>query len=421
MHLTNFSINFESENFEDTDDGSTGSKRSLRSILANDVEDGEKVWLEIAACVRKTLMSIHPKLQDNYDRHFGNRRAGAAEREESQQSACFELLGFDFMLDETLKLFLLEVNSAPSLATPTVFDEEMKEPLLTEAFKIIGLKPGARRRYQKLRERQQQERHTEHVSRLKEVTKMREERKKTQMGFGSLEAPMTLAPPADPASSSSRETGKPVQRLVLRSKSVPVKTRSGVLDETGESSEPEGEEEESVEDEETEVEDEDDIEEKEESDKEEQIESEFAFLGPPVSENYVQILPLADKTGLDSKIAEAATSLAKGWNVGAEKRFSASSIGQDMAPIKRAMARLPLARPKSFEGVTSTGPGLRRPSTGATKMVAQPLTERTHAQEAGHAEPGRASLAQPLPSLKPQAPRPPRELLPLKTVQISMG
>ncbi|CAL1155247.1 unnamed protein product, partial [Cladocopium goreaui] len=145
MHLTNFSINWESEAFEDTEDGATGSKRSLRTVLES-VEGGDNIWLEIAECVKKTLLAIGPKMQDNYDRYFGRSRDGGG-------SACFELLGFDFILDEEQRLFLLEVNSAPSLSTPTNLDEEIKESVLTvfrswllpyaiscgQGFRLLGL------------------------------------------------------------------------------------------------------------------------------------------------------------------------------------------------------------------------------------------------------------------------------------------
>ena len=36
---------------------------------------------------------------------------------------CFEIFGFDIILDENCKAWLLEVNHAPSFETDTPFDE----------------------------------------------------------------------------------------------------------------------------------------------------------------------------------------------------------------------------------------------------------------------------------------------------------
>ncbi len=52
---------------------------------------------------------------------------------------CFELLGFDIILNSDLKPFLLEVNHAPSFATDSVLDYDVKKQLLIDMFGILGL------------------------------------------------------------------------------------------------------------------------------------------------------------------------------------------------------------------------------------------------------------------------------------------
>jgi len=52
---------------------------------------------------------------------------------------CFELLGFDIILDKNLKPWLLEVNSAPSFATDSPLDYEIKRSLFVDMFGILGL------------------------------------------------------------------------------------------------------------------------------------------------------------------------------------------------------------------------------------------------------------------------------------------
>ena len=52
---------------------------------------------------------------------------------------CFELLGFDVILDSNLKPILLEVNHAPSFATDSPLDYDVKKKLFVDMFRLIGL------------------------------------------------------------------------------------------------------------------------------------------------------------------------------------------------------------------------------------------------------------------------------------------
>lgn len=52
---------------------------------------------------------------------------------------CFELLGFDVILDSNLKPILLEVNHAPSFATDSPLDYEVKKKLFIDMFTLLGL------------------------------------------------------------------------------------------------------------------------------------------------------------------------------------------------------------------------------------------------------------------------------------------
>ena len=49
---------------------------------------------------------------------------------------CFEILGFDIMLDENLKCWLLEVNSSPAMSAETEIDMLVKPALIKDA---VGL------------------------------------------------------------------------------------------------------------------------------------------------------------------------------------------------------------------------------------------------------------------------------------------
>lgn len=54
-------------------------------------------------------------------------------------SNCFELLGFDVLIDESLKPWLLEVNLSPSMNTDTPLDVEIKTKLLVDLFNLVGM------------------------------------------------------------------------------------------------------------------------------------------------------------------------------------------------------------------------------------------------------------------------------------------
>lgn len=52
---------------------------------------------------------------------------------------CFELLGFDVILDSGLNPILLEVNMAPSFATDSPLDYSIKRNLFVDTFSMLGL------------------------------------------------------------------------------------------------------------------------------------------------------------------------------------------------------------------------------------------------------------------------------------------
>ena len=51
---------------------------------------------------------------------------------------CFEILGFDILIDKFGKPWLLEVNHAPSFNCDTSLDEMVKRNLLYDTFNIIN-------------------------------------------------------------------------------------------------------------------------------------------------------------------------------------------------------------------------------------------------------------------------------------------
>jgi len=50
---------------------------------------------------------------------------------------CFELYGFDILLDEACKPWLIEINSSPSLSTTTKRDKILKMDVLRSIYEIV--------------------------------------------------------------------------------------------------------------------------------------------------------------------------------------------------------------------------------------------------------------------------------------------
>ena len=49
---------------------------------------------------------------------------------------CFECYGYDLLLDDDLKPWLVEVNASPSLAATTAMDREMKGALIRDVLAV---------------------------------------------------------------------------------------------------------------------------------------------------------------------------------------------------------------------------------------------------------------------------------------------
>ena len=50
---------------------------------------------------------------------------------------CFECYGYDLLLDDNLKPWLVEVNASPSLNATTQMDKEMKTTLIRDVLDIV--------------------------------------------------------------------------------------------------------------------------------------------------------------------------------------------------------------------------------------------------------------------------------------------
>ncbi|XP_044157376.1 tubulin polyglutamylase TTLL7 isoform X6 [Bufo gargarizans] len=142
MHLTNYSVNKHNENFERDETEDRGSKRSIRwfteFLRAND-HDVAKFWNDISELVVKTLIVAEPHVLHAYRMCRPGQQPGS-------NSICFEVLGFDIILDRKLKPWLLEINRAPSFGTDQKIDYDVKKGVLLNALKLLNIRASDKKK-----------------------------------------------------------------------------------------------------------------------------------------------------------------------------------------------------------------------------------------------------------------------------------
>ncbi|CAF0873151.1 unnamed protein product [Rotaria sp. Silwood1] len=146
MHLTNYSVNKYNVDYEistsNTDTENTGSKRSLKFLfeyLRKQNQDANTLWRDIQNIVIKTVFLAQPHLFAAYRMC----RPGASP---ASESVCFELLGFDILVDQNLKPWVLEVNRCPSFGTNEQIDFDIKMKLLLDTFELLRFRTSDRKK-----------------------------------------------------------------------------------------------------------------------------------------------------------------------------------------------------------------------------------------------------------------------------------
>ena len=61
----------------------------------------------------------------------------AAQNDIAHNPCCFDLYGFDVIIDEDLKSWLLEINSSPSLSCETMLDDLVKQRLIDDTIDLV--------------------------------------------------------------------------------------------------------------------------------------------------------------------------------------------------------------------------------------------------------------------------------------------
>lgn len=66
---------------------------------------------------------------------------------------CFQILGFDIMIDNNFKPWLIEVNQSPSFKTDSGLDYEVKKQVLRDAFKLLNINQEKRQKLIRLKKK----------------------------------------------------------------------------------------------------------------------------------------------------------------------------------------------------------------------------------------------------------------------------
>ena len=118
IHLTNVAVQKHSDKY-DRDFGGKWDLRRLRIFMqsVHGKDNVEKLFLALEDIMVASLQAVSKVML--------------------QDSHCFELYGFDIMLDANLRPWLLEVNASPSLSANTESDHEIKIGLLDDVLTIL--------------------------------------------------------------------------------------------------------------------------------------------------------------------------------------------------------------------------------------------------------------------------------------------
>uniref|UniRef100_A0AAX7SV29 Tubulin--tyrosine ligase-like protein 5 n=1 Tax=Astatotilapia calliptera TaxID=8154 RepID=A0AAX7SV29_ASTCA len=132
MHLTNYSVNKKSSDYVSCDDPEVedyGNKWSMSAVLRYLKQEGKdttSLMKQVEDLIVKAVLSAELQI------------ATACKTFVPHKTNCFELYGFDVLIDSNLKPWLLEVNLSPSLACDAPLDLKIKASMIADMFSLVG-------------------------------------------------------------------------------------------------------------------------------------------------------------------------------------------------------------------------------------------------------------------------------------------
>ncbi|KAF0026863.1 hypothetical protein F2P81_021600 [Scophthalmus maximus] len=133
MHLTNYSVNKKNSEYQTNSDDKAcqGHKWALKALwmyLNLRGINTTLIWEKIKDIVVKTIIASEPYVNSLLKMHVRT------------PYSCHELFGFDIMLDENLKPWILEVNISPSLHSNTALDVTIKGQMIRDLLNLAGFR-----------------------------------------------------------------------------------------------------------------------------------------------------------------------------------------------------------------------------------------------------------------------------------------
>lgn len=140
VHLTNWSVNKNSEKFvkghgSDIGDGSKWTLKALKKLFIEQGINWNEIHGKIKDIIIKTVISAEPFMLNSMNRTPDHR------------NNCFEIYGFDILLDSNMKPWLMEVNVCPSLNSSSMIDRRIKTTVMCDVMNLIGIQPYDRKRH----------------------------------------------------------------------------------------------------------------------------------------------------------------------------------------------------------------------------------------------------------------------------------
>ncbi|XP_067155290.1 tubulin monoglutamylase TTLL4 isoform X3 [Apteryx mantelli] len=131
MHLTNYSVNKKNTEYKSNSDETAcqGHKWALKALWTYLTQKGinsEAIWEKIKDIVIKTIIASEPYVNSLVKMYV------------RRPYCCHELFGFDIMLDENLKPWILEVNISPSLHSNSPLDVSIKGQMIRDLLNLAG-------------------------------------------------------------------------------------------------------------------------------------------------------------------------------------------------------------------------------------------------------------------------------------------